>query len=230
MSANTAILFFSHFSSAEGRKHLHWSFDERKDAVATKALEAYSLRQARKSGLPVFVFRANETKGDSFGEKLNFAFQDLFSQGFQHVVALANDCPTLQPNEIAFAADQLANSELVIGPANDGGIYLFGISKEAYCAQRILNLAWQSDSLQASLVDQFPETVLWLAPKSDVDNVQEFVALLQDLSASSLLFQSLFALLGDSQSPEHIESSRYKFLYYGSIRSLRAPPKAVFQS
>lgn len=74
--------------------------------------------------LPFHLVRQN---GADLGEKMENAFKHLFEQGFLKVVITGVDSPTLPLEYITEAFTKLDRSELVIGPAEDGGYYLIGI-------------------------------------------------------------------------------------------------------
>ncbi len=67
-------------------------------------------------------------RGDDLGQRLCNCFADLFELGFDSVVVIGADSPTL-PDEFLFEAfDSLSSrSDLVIGPAEDEGYYLIGM-------------------------------------------------------------------------------------------------------
>jgi len=70
-----------------------------------------------------------EQRGDTFGQRLANAMCDV-SDGHNHVVALGTDCPHMPTDVLTEAWNCLANSttDVVLGPASDGGYYLIGWS------------------------------------------------------------------------------------------------------
>jgi rSAM/selenodomain-associated transferase 1 len=69
-------------------------------------------------------------EGD-LGARLERAFARLRREGARRVVAIGADSPTLPPERIAEALAFLESRDAVIGPADDGGYYLIGLSREA---------------------------------------------------------------------------------------------------
>ena len=70
-----------------------------------------------------------QSEGD-LGARMHAAFTCLFEQGARHVVVIGADLPTLPPPHLAAAFNALeAGTDLVIGPAEDGGYYLIGMSR-----------------------------------------------------------------------------------------------------
>jgi rSAM/selenodomain-associated transferase 1 len=64
--------------------------------------------------------------GADLGERMKNAFEWGFSQGFQKVLLLGGDTPTLPAEWIKEAVDRLDAFPLVLGPSADGGYYLIG--------------------------------------------------------------------------------------------------------
>ena len=69
-------------------------------------------------------------EGD-LGMRLERAFARLRAEGAGRVVAIGADSPTLDPARLAEAFDTLRSHDVVIGPAEDGGYYLIGLSVDA---------------------------------------------------------------------------------------------------
>jgi rSAM/selenodomain-associated transferase 1 len=69
-------------------------------------------------------------RGENLGERLANCFADLFAFGFESVVVIGADSPTL-PGEYVFDAFECfeTDEDVVIGPTEDGGYYLVGMRK-----------------------------------------------------------------------------------------------------
>lgn len=66
-------------------------------------------------------------QGKDLGEKMANAFQKSAELGAERMVLIGTDCPTLQHHHLLQAFDALTNSDVVLGPATDGGYYLIGV-------------------------------------------------------------------------------------------------------
>ena len=73
------------------------------------------------------------------------AFKDLFGQWAEKVVIVGTDCKELQPDIIVEAYKKLNESDVVIGPANDGGYYLLGMN--ALYKELFFNKVWSSENV-----------------------------------------------------------------------------------
>ncbi len=70
-------------------------------------------------------------EGQDLGERMAHAFAKSFEAGMDKVILIGTDCPTLQSQHLNEAFEALTNSDLVLGPATDGGYYLIGLKQRA---------------------------------------------------------------------------------------------------
>jgi len=71
-------------------------------------------------------FRCAVQEGNSLGDRMGAAFARAFASGARRVVIFGSDSPTLPPAIPGQAFRALADGDLVVGPAEDGGYYLIG--------------------------------------------------------------------------------------------------------
>jgi len=71
------------------------------------------------------VALADQGPGD-LGHRLTRAFRALRAGGAERIVVIGSDSPTLDPAWIVSALELLESSDVVLGPARDGGYYLVG--------------------------------------------------------------------------------------------------------
>jgi rSAM/selenodomain-associated transferase 1 len=71
-------------------------------------------------------FRCALQEGNSLGDRMGAAFARAFASGARRVVIFGSDSPTLPPPIPGQAFRALADCDLVVGPAEDGGYYLIG--------------------------------------------------------------------------------------------------------
>lgn len=69
--------------------------------------------------------------GDNLGERLDHVLSLCLSKGYQQVVAMNSDSPTLPADHLIQAFDRLSDDDvdIVFGPAEDGGYYLIGLTQ-----------------------------------------------------------------------------------------------------
>ncbi|HUF27425.1 MAG TPA: TIGR04282 family arsenosugar biosynthesis glycosyltransferase [Gemmatimonadaceae bacterium] len=69
-----------------------------------------------------------QSEGD-LGARMAEAIEHALSKGARRVVVIGTDCPDLDPPAVERAFQLLDESDVVFGPARDGGYYLIGVSR-----------------------------------------------------------------------------------------------------
>lgn len=72
--------------------------------------------------------KRQQVAGD-LGAKMTAAFNEVFEAGYKKVVIVGSDCYDLNADIVASALESLTKTDLVLGPAADGGYYLLGQKK-----------------------------------------------------------------------------------------------------
>lgn len=83
--------------------------------------------------------------GTDLGERMLHAFREQFAEGATTVVIIGSDCLTITPDHLQQAFDTLATTDVVIGPATDGGYYLLGMN--ALYPFLFQNMPWSQPDL-----------------------------------------------------------------------------------
>ena len=122
-------------------------------------------------------------RGADLGERLTSCFADLFALGFESVVVIGADSPTL-PGEYILDAFECfeTDDDVVVGPAEDGGYYLIGLRK---LYRRIFeDIPWGEAGVLDTTIERAKEAELDLVLLSelyDVDTPEDFERLKHDL-------------------------------------------------
>jgi rSAM/selenodomain-associated transferase 1 len=126
-------------------------------------------------------------EGADIGECLRGATEQLFAEGFTRVVAVNSDGPTLPAEYIERAVAMLTHSDVVLGPAEDGGYYLIGMRQTQ--PGLFTDIAWSSSRVAAQTLERAAArglTVAQLPPWYDVDTPAELERLRGELVARPL--------------------------------------------
>ena len=70
-------------------------------------------------------------QGRTLGERLTRATEEVFADGTRQIIVIGTDSPWLTAEDIEEAFRVLHSTDVVIGPAQDGGYYLIGLAKQA---------------------------------------------------------------------------------------------------
>ncbi len=109
-------------------------------------------------------------KGTSLGERLYYAMSEAFTENKCKVVVIGTDCPGLTADHINRAFYLLDHSDLVLGPAHDGGYYLIGLKKVV--KELFLNISWGSDLVYRQTIEaaaQLNLSIAELEKLADID-------------------------------------------------------------
>ncbi len=124
-------------------------------------------------------------RGEDLGDRLINCFADLFSMGFQSVIVIGGDSPTLPYEYVLDAFDCFeTDDDVVIGPTEDGGYYLVGMRK---LHNRIFeDIPWGGANALEATIERAKEAELdlTLLPEwRDVDTPEDLERLKRELDA-----------------------------------------------
>ena len=119
--------------------------------------------------------------GEDLGQRMHRTFVDVFAKGYKQVIIVGTDVPTLPLSVYQEAFAMLSRSDVVLGPALDGGYYLIGLTKPA--EQLFTGVPWSTDQVlaitqqQAKALDLSVElTTAW----RDVDTITDLQSLITE--------------------------------------------------
>ncbi len=228
-SHTTALLLFIRNEKQEAQlKPLALGAGRRVNVQLLRTLNRHARRQAKRSGLPLIIVKGDQQVGATFGERLANAFEKAFSQGYERVLAIGNDCLHLNSRRLQEASRQLENTDMVLGPALDGGVYLLGIHRSAYRREAFIGLPWQTPHLFQELLNSLlpvSAAVALLDKEEDADDFETFRRLLAKLPAFHWLSHELRSLLSSGARPAKAFSVPASSLL-NPQHPLRGPPRA----
>ena len=110
-------------------------------------------------------------QGDGdLGRRLERTFEEAFEAGIKRVVVVGTDCPGLTEDLVRQAFVRLQDSDVVLGPACDGGYYLIGLKRPV--ADLLQGIPWGTDRVLEKTLTKASDLhlrVSLLAPLEDVD-------------------------------------------------------------
>ncbi len=122
-------------------------------------------------------------RGDTLGERLHHCFEDLFAAGYESVVVIGADSPTLPGEYLLNAFDALEDDQTaVVGPTKDGGYYLIGLRR--LHAQLFTDIPWSTDQVLAATQQRAHEAgvkIVLLPEWHDVDTPEDLEQLRREL-------------------------------------------------
>lgn len=198
MSMSTQLIIFTRYPEPGSTKtRLIPALGETGAAMLSRQMTEHTLAQVHtlhlKSPIAVEIYFAGGTldlmqqwlgsgwnyiaqaKGN-LGDRMTQAFQSAFAAERQRVIIIGSDCPELSSTILMRAIEALADHDLVLGPARDGGYYLIGLRR--FIPELLAGISWSTaEVLQQTLtIAQQQELTLFLLPVlTDIDYPQDLV-------------------------------------------------------
>jgi uncharacterized protein len=115
-------------------------------------------------------------RGADVGERMAKALEEMFQMGAGKAIVVGADIPGLHRGIIDRAFGELERSDIVVGPAIDGGYYLIGM-KSAH-PEIFLNIDWGTAEVFTKTVFNIKKMGLHYSTVEtlfDVDSIEEFL-------------------------------------------------------
>ncbi len=225
MKSRSGILFFARTPEAEASAK-GWTASARANELLAEKLYRKTYSALKKSNLPIFIVNNHKQEGENFSERITNALSSFFSHGFENALVVGSDCPDLEVSDIHQAAKNIGHGLNTIGATEDGGVYLFSVSKNQFCTARWLELSWCSDSLFHSLSTELTRNnnnnkIQRLKKKIDIDG--DLSRLLPVLKAIKSKIKNLIVSILNFTFVLSFCSTQFVFLAK-SKTVLRGPP------
>lgn len=68
-------------------------------------------------------------EGENLGKRMQFAFRQAFENGYRKAIIIGSDCADLSSQTVIDAFEALDDHKVIIGPSEDGGYYLLGMTR-----------------------------------------------------------------------------------------------------
>lgn len=117
-------------------------------------------------------FRKKLQYGSDLGSRMENAFSELFSLGYEKVLIIGSDLLDLNKHHIEYAFEALNQHDMVLGPSKDGGYYLLGM--KSFHENIFKNKNWGTESvLKDTLKDLENIDVQLLEELNDIDTFED---------------------------------------------------------
>lgn len=124
-----------------------------------------------------------QQEGADLGARLDHALSAFLKLGYQRVVIMDSDSPTLPPAYLSQAFHALADgADVVLGPCEDGGYYLIGIKKPAPRLLREVPMSTPTVAMETiALAEEEGLKLVSLPAWYDVDDVTSLSRLSKEI-------------------------------------------------
>lgn len=111
----------------------------------------HAVSEAAATGFDVIVIDSRHQQGETFGERLLNAMEEVFECGYKRVITIGTDTPELNHSDIDKVAVLLNKNGVVTGPSSDGGVYIIGLHRHSYNRAALLKISWQTSLVNKQL-------------------------------------------------------------------------------
>lgn len=204
-------------------KHLNAKSGER---IASQLIQ-HTLREARKSSLPVIPFFTDQQQGASFTERFNHAIENAFALGYDRLIVCGTDSPNISSTQFNQVEQKLHHHQLVLGPSADGGVYLIGIHKEAFQKEAFAQITWLTDAVFNQLKLYASQLSLSFAVEEEGYDIDDASALYSFKENSESWFYLFISQLVCSfkKAKYYLKDFSFHKHYIIAVTALRGPPQ-----
>ncbi len=118
------------------------------------------------------IYDKKQQSGGDLGQRMEHAFAKGFANGYQNIIIIGSDMYELNKQDLERAFKTLQSHDYVIGPAEDGGYYLFGM--KSLNSQVFKNKIWGTATvLEDTLNDLRNNNIKLLEERNDVDYYED---------------------------------------------------------
>lgn len=229
---NSAIIYFTRSSGKEARsKRWHHKFQVQEQISSQLILSTQKVLE--KTGIPVILINEHKQTGETFGERISNAFEDVFKLGYEKLILVGNDTIGLTEIEL-LKADQLLSSQSgVIGETKDGGSYLIGFQREYFSRvqSQFEGIAWQTKSVFSELFDLIqPASHEQFPIKFDLNNASDLALLLKRKGLHDIKQYILLILCELNEWKRPTKDQKPVNTAWINTISFRGPPLVLFNS
>ena len=117
-------------------------------------------------------------QGNDLGSRMKNAFAEVFREKYSPVVIIGTDCVNLSADLINKAFEHLSETDVVIGPASDGGYYLLGLKKPESALFEEIN--WSTPEVLTETINRCNSLKLnykMLPCLHDIDEIKDLIHL-----------------------------------------------------
>ena len=192
-SDNNLIIFLKYPEKGKVKTRLAKDIGNEKALLIYKKLVSKLLNQIDSNNYDISIYfypesKKNEVKkwinlpeikhlaqsGDDLGIRMLNAFKDSISLKYAKTVIIGTDCLEINNNIISKSFYLLDDSDLVLGPATDGGYYLIGL--KSVVETIFQDIHWSTEKVLKQTINKAKEIKLsykFLDFLSDIDTLED---------------------------------------------------------
>ncbi len=134
-------------------------------------------RWSRKLGIKRFNLQGKGCLGEKMKRQININKKFCTQNNIKNIIFIGTDLPDLCHLDLLNTLRELKQNDLILGPSNDGGYWLIGLSEKLisqYLNLPFINIKWSKQSVLKNTIDNFASIKLkykFLDEKIDIDRM-----------------------------------------------------------
>ena len=134
-------------------------------------------RWSKELGIQKFNLQGKGCLGEKMKRQIIINKKFCTQNNIKNIIFIGTDLPDLCHQDLLNAQRKLQQNDLVLGPSNDGGYWLIGLSEKIMSSQiytPFINIKWGTENVLQNTIDNFSSTKLkykFLDKKIDIDTI-----------------------------------------------------------
>ena len=134
-------------------------------------------RWSKELGIQKFNLQGKGCLGEKMKRQIIINKKFCNQNNIKNIIFIGTDLPDLCHQDLLNAQRKLQQNDLVLGPSNDGGYWLIGLSKKIMSTHLYLpfiNIKWGTENVLQNTIDNFAHNKLkykFLDKKIDIDTI-----------------------------------------------------------
>ena len=134
-------------------------------------------RWAKELGVKKFNLQGKGCLGEKMKRQIIINKKFCTQHKIKNIIFVGTDLPDLCHQDLLNTLRDLQQNDLILGPSNDGGYWLIGLSKKIisqYLNLPFINIRWGTENVLQNTIDNFASTKLkykFLEKKIDIDKI-----------------------------------------------------------
>ena len=134
-------------------------------------------RWTRKLGIKKFNLQGKGCLGEKMKRQIIINKKFCVRNKIKNIIFIGTDLPDLCHQDLLNTLKELQQNDLILGPSNDGGYWLIGLSEKIMSSHIYLpfiNIKWGTENVLQSTIDNLSSTKLkykFLDKKIDIDRI-----------------------------------------------------------
>ena len=147
-------------------------------SIAISGLGKKNCRKwSKKLGIKRFNLQGKGCLGEKMKRQIIINKKFCTQNKIKNIIFIGTDLPDLCHQDLLNTLKELQQNDLIIGPSNDGGYWLIGLSEKIISTHLYLpfiNIKWGTENVLQNTIDNFASTKLkykFLDKKIDIDTI-----------------------------------------------------------